>query len=281
LQDETTRLCRGYRGFNLQPLIKETNMRLAKKIALVTGGSSGIGFASARLFLAEGARVAITGRDQQRLDAAARELGGDVLAVRADAGDPRAGESAVAKVVERFGGLDVVFANAGIVATTPLGDTSIEAFEEILRVNVTGVFFTVQAAAAHLREGGSVILNGSVHAVMGQPGRAAYAASKAAVRSLARSLASELAPRRIRANVVVPGATRTPIWGEAAPSAEAMQALEARLGRIIPLGRMVEAEEIARAVLFLASDESSMITGSELVVDGGATQAPSGAAIYR
>ncbi|HXU69260.1 MAG TPA: glucose 1-dehydrogenase [Polyangia bacterium] len=256
-------------------------MRLAKKIAIVTGGSSGIGFATARLFLAEGARVAITGRDQKKLDAAARELGSEVLALRADAGDPRAAEVVVGKVVERFGGLDVLFANAGIAAPTPLGEATVESFEEVLRVNVTGVFFTVQAAARHLREGGSVILNGSVHSVMGQPGRAAYAASKAAARSLARTLASELAPRRIRANIVVPGATRTPIWDRSAPSVEAMKALEARWSRMIPLGRMVEAEEIAQAVLFLASDDAAMITGAEIVVDGGATEAPYGASILR
>jgi NAD(P)-dependent dehydrogenase (short-subunit alcohol dehydrogenase family) len=256
-------------------------MKLSRKIAIVTGGSSGIGFATARLFLAEGARVAITGRDQKKLDAAARELGGDVLALRADAGDPGAGEVAVGKVVERFGGLDVLFANAGVVAPTPLGETTIESFEEILRVNVTGVFFTVQAAARHLREGGSVILNGSVHSVMGQPGRAAYAASKAAARSLTRTLAAELAPRRIRANIVVPGAARTPIWDKSAPNAEAMKALEARWSRMIPLGRMAEPEEVARAVLFLASDDASMITGAEIVVDGGALQAPYGAPIFR
>jgi NAD(P)-dependent dehydrogenase (short-subunit alcohol dehydrogenase family) len=175
----------------------------------------------------------------------------------------------------------VLFANAGISAPTPLGETTIESFEEVLRVNVTGVFFTVQAAARHLREGGAVILNGSVHSVMGQPGRAAYAASKAAVRSLARTLASEMAPRRIRANVVVPGATRTPIWDRSAPSAEAKTALEARWSRLIPLGRMAEPEEVARAVLFLASDDASMITGAEIVVDGGALQAPYGASIFR
>lgn len=151
----------------------------------------------------------------------------------------------------------------------------------MFRTNVTGVYFTVQSAAPHLREGGAVVLNGSVHAVIGAPGSAAYAASKAAIRSLARSFASELAPRRIRANVVVPGATRTPIWNTRAPNPEAMAALDEWLSRTMPLGRMVEADEVARAVVFLASDDAAMITGTELVVDGGATQNPYGAKIFQ
>ncbi|HEY3595685.1 MAG TPA: SDR family oxidoreductase, partial [Polyangiaceae bacterium] len=228
---------------------------------------------------AEGARVAITGRDSKKLEAATAELGGDVLALAADAGDILANQAAVERASEQFGGLDIVFANAGIGGVTPFGSTKLDVFENIFRTNVTGVFFTVQAASPHLRDGGSVILNGSVHAVLGARSSAAYAASKAAVRSLARSLASELAPRRIRANVVVPGATKTPIWNARAADAQAMAALEERFARATPLARMVEADEIARAVLFLASDDASMITGSELVVDGGMTQSPSGAKI--
>jgi NAD(P)-dependent dehydrogenase (short-subunit alcohol dehydrogenase family) len=254
---------------------------LEGKTAWVTGGSSGIGLETARLFLANGARVAITGRDTKKLEAAARELGAGVLTVRADAGSVSETEAAVQQIVERFGQLDIVFANAGFVARTALGSTTLETFEEILRTNVTGVYFTVQAAAPHLRDGGSVVLNGSVHAVLGAPATAAYAASKAAVRSLARSLATELALRKIRVNTVVPGATRTPIWDASGPTAEAMTALEARMARSMPLGRMVEPQEIAQAVLFLASDASAMITGSEIVVDGGMTQSPFGAPIYR
>jgi NAD(P)-dependent dehydrogenase (short-subunit alcohol dehydrogenase family) len=256
-------------------------MKLANKTAIVTGGSSGIGLATARLFLEEGARVAITGRDPAKLEAAKRELGGNVLALKADATDVPGTEAAVKQAVAAFGGVDVVFANAGISANTPLGGTALEVFEEVLRVNITGVFFTIQAALPHLREGGSIILNGSVHAVMGMPGYSAYAATKAAVRAMTRNLASELAPRRIRANIVVPGGTRTPIWNRTAPTVDAMQALEARIGGMAPLGRMVEPEEIARAVLFLASDDSSMITGAELPVDGGATQATFGAPALR
>jgi NAD(P)-dependent dehydrogenase (short-subunit alcohol dehydrogenase family) len=256
-------------------------MKLSGKRAFITGGSSGIGLATAKRFVEEGARVAITGRDQKRLDAAVQEIGGDAIALAADASDIAANQSAVEQAAGRFGGLDVVFANAGIAGRTAMGDTKLDVFEEIFRTNVTGVYFTVQAAAPHLSDGASIVLNGSVHAVMGAPGSAAYAASKAAVRSLARSIASELAPRRIRANVVVPGATRTSIWDARAPNPQAMAALEERFGRTIPLGRMVEADEIARAVVFLASDDSSMITGGELVVDGGTTQNPYGAKILQ
>jgi NAD(P)-dependent dehydrogenase (short-subunit alcohol dehydrogenase family) len=143
------------------------------------------------------------------------------------------------------------------------------------------VFFTVQAAATHLNERASIILNGSVHAVMGVPGYSAYAATKAGVRAMTRNLASEFAPRGIRVNQVTPGAARTPIWSASAPTDEAMVALEQRIVRTIPLGRFGEADEVAKAVLFLASDDASNVTGAEIVVDGGATGAPQGAPIYR
>jgi NAD(P)-dependent dehydrogenase (short-subunit alcohol dehydrogenase family) len=256
-------------------------MRLANKTALITGGNSGIGLATARLFVAEGARVAITGRNQSTLDAALAELGDAALAFRADVADLAATETAVADAAVALGGLDIVFANAGIVANTPLGGTEPAVFEAVLRTNLTGVFFTLQAALPHLRDGASIVLNGSVHSVLGVPGVSAYAATKAGVRAMARVLASELSPRGIRINVVVPGATRTPIWDRVAATPEARAALEERRIRNIPLGRLGEAEEVARAVLFLASADASNIQGSEIVVDGGTTGAPSGAPIYR
>ncbi len=256
-------------------------MRLEKKTALITGGNSGIGLATARLFLAEGARVAITGRNQKTLDAAVAELGHGLLAIQADVTDIEATERAVAKAVEKFGKLDIVFANAGIPGATPVGQTSLASFEEIIRTNLTAVFFTVQAAAAHLNPGASIILNGSVHAVMGIPGYSAYAATKAGVRAMTRNLASEFAPRGIRVNQVTPGGTKTPIWSPEAPTEQAMATLEERLGGMNALGRMGEAQEIAQAVLYLASDEASYVTGTEIVVDGGATGAPIGAPIYR
>jgi NAD(P)-dependent dehydrogenase (short-subunit alcohol dehydrogenase family) len=256
-------------------------MRLTNKTALITGGNSGIGFATARLFVAEGARVVITGRNQKTLRAAAAELGDGVLAIQADVTDVEATERAVAAAAKQFGKLDIVFANAGIGGATPVGQTSQAAFEEIIRTNLTAVFFTVQAAAAHLNEGASIILNGSVHAVMGIPGWSAYAATKAGVRAMTRNLASEFAPRGIRVNQVTPGGTRTPIWSHLAPTDEAMVALEQRISRGVPLGRLGEADEVARAVLYLASDDASNVTGAEIVVDGGATGAPQGAPVYR
>jgi NAD(P)-dependent dehydrogenase (short-subunit alcohol dehydrogenase family) len=151
----------------------------------------------------------------------------------------------------------------------------------VLRTNVTGAFFTLQAALPHLRDGGSLVLNGSVHAVLGMPGYSAYAASKAAVRAMTRVLASELAPRGIRVNVVVPGATRTPIWERIAPADDARAALEARIANDIPLGHLGEADDVARAVLFLASDDSRNVTAAELVVDGGSIGAPAGSPARR
>lgn len=256
-------------------------MRLKNKVAIVTGGNSGIGLATARLFLAEGAKVVITGRNPQTLAAAAEELGGNVLALQADTTDIPAMEKAFAEAAEKLGKFDIVFANAGIGGETALGKTTLEQFESIVRINFTGVFFTVQAALPYLNDGGSVILNGSVHAVLGIPGYSAYAGTKGAVRAMTRNLASELAPRGIRVNQVTPGATKTPIWNSRAATPEAMDALEARFGGLSPLGRMSEAEEIARAALYFASDDSANVTAIEITVDGGAVNAPSGAKIFR
>jgi NAD(P)-dependent dehydrogenase (short-subunit alcohol dehydrogenase family) len=252
-------------------------MKLHNKTALITGGNSGIGLATARLFVQEGARVAITGRDQGRLDAAKAELGAAAIAVRADVGDIAQMETAVKKAADALGGLDIVFANAGIGGNTPLGGAKPEEFEAVIRTNLTGVFFTFQAALPYLRDGASLILNGSVHATLGVPGWSAYAASKAAVRAMARNLASELSPRGIRVNIVVPGAAKTPIWDRVASNAQARAALEANLAAGIPLGRLGEAEEVAKVALFLASDDSSNVQGTEIVVDGGMTGAPAGA----
>lgn len=254
--------------------------KLNGKVALITGGNSGIGFATAKRFVEEGAKVVITGRNQASLTAAVNELGNtNAFAVQADATDPAGAEQAVAAAIKQFGKLDIVFANAGIAGSTPLGDTKLEDFEQILKINVTGVFFTVQAAVPYLQAGASVILVGSVLATTGGVGRAAYSASKGAISSMAKVFASELSPRGIRVNTVVPGATKTPIWGASAP--EQLEKLETALSRSIPLNRLGEPEEIANAVLFLASDESSFIQAAEIQVDGGAHGAPLGAPIYR
>jgi NAD(P)-dependent dehydrogenase (short-subunit alcohol dehydrogenase family) len=256
-------------------------MRLNGKTALITGGNSGIGLATAQAFVREGARVAITGRNQTTLDEAVRLLGGDVLALRADIVDVAANEQAIRTAGEAFGGLDIVVANAGIAGLTKLGATTAEQFERIIATNVTGVFFTVQAAQPFLRPGASVILIGSVHAVLGMPEWSAYAASKGAIRSMGRVLASELSQQGVRVNTVVPGGTRTPIWERLTQNPNAISALEPRIARSTPSGRISEAEEVANTILFLASDEAINITASEIVIDGGATGAPSGAPIYR
>jgi len=255
--------------------------RLASKTALITGGNSGIGLATARLFVAEGARVIITGRNQATLEAAAKELGSNAFAVVADATDIAATEAAIKKGVEKFGKLDIVFANAGIPGQTPVGGTTLAAFEQVIRTNITAVFFTVQATVAHMNDGGSIILNGSVISVLGNPGYSAYAASKAGVRAMARVMASELSPRGIRVNVVAPGAARTPIWSGTAPNPDAFAALEKRISRSTPLGRIAEADHIAKTVLFLASDDSAHVQSAEIFVDGGSTGSPAGAPIYR
>ncbi|WGR91794.1 SDR family oxidoreductase [Bradyrhizobium sp. ISRA443] len=256
-------------------------MRLANKTALITGGNSGIGLATAKLFVAEGAKVVITGRNRVTLASAAKELGPNALAVAADATDVAALEAAAKQGAEKFGKYDVLFANAGIPGQTPVGGTTLSAFESVIRTNLTGVFFTVQAAVPCLNDGASIILNGSVISVLGNPGYSAYAASKAGVRAMARVMASELSPRRIRVNVVAPGAVRTPIWGAAIATPEAEKMLEARIAKSTPLGRIGEPDHISKTVLFLASDDSAHLQGQELFVDGGATASPAGAPIYR
>jgi NAD(P)-dependent dehydrogenase (short-subunit alcohol dehydrogenase family) len=256
-------------------------MELKGKAALITGGNSGIGLATARLLLAQGARVAITGRDRAKLDQAVEELGGGVLALQADL-NKAADLAAVASAVgEAFGKLDIVFANAGISGPTPLGSTTYEAFQDIVNTNLTSVFFTVQAVLPLLREGSAIVLNGSVMRELAVGGTAAYSASKAAITGMAKVFATELAPRGIRVNTVIPGATRTPIWTRGVRAGATLDATEAALAPRIPLGRLAEAEEVANAVLFLASPLASGMTAAEIVVDGGTIGAPSGGAIFR
>jgi len=252
-------------------------MRLEGKKALITGGNSGIGLATARLFVKEGAQVAITGRNQETLHAALAELGPQAIGFQGDITDPKSRKSIFKQIGEKFGKLDIVFANAGIPGTTPVGNTTEELFEQIISVNLTSVFFTVQDSLPFLNDGGSIVLNGSVIGTLGQPGYSAYAASKAGVRALARTLAADLSPRGIRVNAVAPGATKTPIWARGGQrSPEESGEIAKRLASVIALGRWGEADEIAKAVLFLASDDSSYVQGVELFVDGGLTGTPFG-----
>jgi len=259
-------------------------MKLTGKNALITGGNSGIGLATARLFIAEGARVAITGRDQTTLDQAVAELGPRARGYRADLTIAEDRKLLFAALAKDFGKLDIVFANAGISGRTPTGSTDEATFENVIHTNLSGAFFTVNSAAPLLNDNGSIIFNGSVHTYLGQPGVAAYAATKGGLVSMARSIAADLAPRNIRVNVVAPGATKTPIWKRgprASISAEDSAKLAKFVSSSVPLGRWGEPEELAKAVLFLASDDSSYVNAIELMVDGGATGAPFGAPILR
>jgi NAD(P)-dependent dehydrogenase (short-subunit alcohol dehydrogenase family) len=251
-------------------------MRLKGKTALITGGNSGIGFATARRFVDEGARVVVTGRDPSTLDRAQSELGPRVTVIQANVIDRVAREGLFASIKEKFGHLDVVFANAGIAKQGSIADTPEELFDEVLKVNVTGVFLTVQAALPLMRDGGSIILNSSIAATAGMAGSGAYAGSKAAVKAMAHSFASELAPRGIRVNSVVPGIIRTPIWGRNSTQ-EAGEARAEKLLVRVPFKRFGEADDIANAVLFLASDESAYVHSTEIIVDGGMTGSPGGA----
>lgn len=259
-------------------------MKLSGKKALITGGNSGIGLATTRLFIAEGAQVAITGRDQKTLDQAIAELGPNVRGYRADVTIAEDRKRLFSALAGDFGKLDIVFANAGIGGRTPTGSTDEAAFENIIHTNLNGAFFTVNSAAPLLNDNASIIFNGSVHNYIGQAGMAAYAATKGGLVSMARAVAADLAPRNIRVNVVAPGATKTPIWkrgARATASAEDSDKLLKFISSAVPLGRWGEPEELAKAVLFLASDDSSYVNAVELMVDGGATGAPYGAPILR
>jgi NAD(P)-dependent dehydrogenase (short-subunit alcohol dehydrogenase family) len=239
------------------------------KTALVTGGSSGIGFAAAKMLRDNGARVAITGRAQSKLDHAAAELGGDVLTIQGDAASLADLARMRRDLESAFGTLDILFANAGVALGTPVATADEATYNRIMDVNVKGVFFTIQAVLPLMREGGSIILNTSWLNQVGAPGRAILSASKAAVRSFARTLSAELLDRKIRVNAVSPGSIETPIHRGKDQSEEEFRAYTGRVGAQVPLGRMGQPEEIASAVLFLASDASSYMLGAEIIVDGG------------
>lgn len=245
---------------------------LQGKTALITGGSSGIGFAATRLLRDHGARVAMVGSSQDKLDRAQAALGGDVLAIRGDVASLEDLARLRSVLEGSFGTLDILFANAGVAYGTPIRTTNEIAYARMMDVNVKGVFFTVQAVLPLMREGGSIILNTSWLNQVGTPGRAILSASKAAVRSFARTLSAELLDRKIRVNAVSPGSIETPIHRGKDQTEQEFRAYAEKVGAQVPLGRMGRPEEIAAAVLFLASDASSYMLGAEMVIDGGRSE---------
>ncbi|HEY4292634.1 SDR family oxidoreductase [Luteibacter sp.] len=243
--------------------------RLQGKIALITGGNSGIGLASAELFAAEGAQVIVTARRQDVLDEAVRKIGNGAVGIQGDVADLEHHTAAAALVRDRFGGLDVYMANAGVITIKPSAEVSPADYDAQFNVNARGVFFGVQSIAPVLRDGGSIILTSSLAATRVLDGHAVYAGSKAAIGAFARNWALEFRSRRIRVNVLSPGPVDTSILEKLGISPADRPAFLASMAERIPAGRLGEVDELARAALYLASDDSSFVNGVELHVDGG------------
>lgn len=246
--------------------------RLTNKVAIVTGATSGMGLDTAKLFLAEGAKVVLTGRNQEKLDALKSELSGDFLLVKAEASSVRDSKALIQQTVEKFGKIDILFLNAGVFKALPLGQLTEKHFDEIYDINVKGPLMTANVAVNDLNDGGTIIFNSSVSNVKGMPGVSVYGSSKAAVRSIVRALAVELATRNIRVNAVSPGPIETPIWTKTNLTEEEVGEFAGGVSGQVPLGRFGQGSEIAKTVLFLASDDASYITATEIPVDGGMAQ---------
>jgi NAD(P)-dependent dehydrogenase (short-subunit alcohol dehydrogenase family) len=246
--------------------------RLQGKVAVVTGGNSGIGLATAQRLQQEGARVAIAGRSKQTLDQAVQTIGNGVLAIKADVSTLSDIDEFYAEVARKLGKIDILFVNAGIAKFAPFADTSETLYDEQFDTNIKGAYFTIQKALPHLNDGASIILNTSVVDSQGTPGASAYAATKAALRSLARTTAAELVGRGIRVNTVAPGPIVTPIFGKTGLPQEALDAFSKEIIAKVPMKRFGQPEEVAATVAFLASQDASYITGVEINVDGGLGQ---------
>jgi len=247
--------------------------KLQGKVAIVTGATSGMGLDTAKLFLEQGAKVVLTGRSDEKLKAIESQLQGDYLLVASEASSISDSKNLVAKTVEKFGNIDVLFLNAGVFRVEPVGNLTEEIYDEVHNVNVKGPLFTVQEANDNLNEGASIIFNTSVTNVKGFAGMAAYASSKAALRSITRTLATEYGPKGIRVNSLSPGPIDTPIYGKHNIDQEDINQMASTFPALVPLGRFGEGKEVANAALFLASNDSSYVTGIELPVDGGFAQA--------
>jgi NAD(P)-dependent dehydrogenase (short-subunit alcohol dehydrogenase family) len=246
--------------------------RFEKKSVLVTGGSSGIGLAAARAFAIEGAQVVITGRDRAALELAKATIGGATRAISNDAGDLAAGKALASALSDAGIGLDAVFVNAGIAKFAAFADVDEALWDQIFNTNIKGVYFQIQALLPLLNRGASIVLNGSINAHIGMPNASVYAASKAALISLAKNLSAELLPRGVRVNVVSPGPVTTPLYAKLGLDASALEATAAQIQSQVPLGRFGTPEEIAATVLHLAASESAFIVGTEIVADGGMSQ---------
>ena len=244
-------------------------MRFTDRNVLIFGGNSGIGLAAAHAFRAEGARLAITGRDSVSLAEAARDTG--AIAIQSDIGSVAATEAAISRVGRDLGEIDVLCINAGVGGFSPLTEMTEAFWDSVHNVNLRGCVFALQKSLPLLKDGGAIVITGSIGSVLALPGNLAYAAAKAGLRAAARILAAELLPRRIRVNMVSPGPPDTAIFKRGAPD-HAGQALRDMMTANVPMKRMGEASEIARAVLFLASDEASYINGIDLFVDGGCVE---------
>jgi NAD(P)-dependent dehydrogenase (short-subunit alcohol dehydrogenase family) len=246
--------------------------RLEGKVAVITGGNSGIGLASAKRLREEGAKIAISGRDAKTLESAAKGIGEGTLAVQGDVSKLADIDKLYNAVKDKFGKIDVLFVNAGIAIFAPYAMTNEELFDKMYDINVKGAYFTIQKAIPFLNDGASVILNTSIVSTKGMENTGIYSSTKAAVRSFARTAARELLPRKIRVNAVAPGPITTPIISRTGMSEEQQQAYVEGVKSRVPMGRSGTADEVAGAVAFLASDDSSYVTGVELNVDGGLGQ---------
>lgn len=246
--------------------------KLEGKVAVITGGNSGIGLATAQEFVTEGGKVVIFGRNQQTLDESAQRLNGSSLAVQGDVSNLADLDRLFAETESSFGKIDILFVNAGVAQFAPVDAVSESFFDGLMNVNVKGAYFTVQKALPYLNDNASIILTTSVANQLGMVGGSVYSATKAAVRSLARSLSAELNSRGIRVNAVSPGPIETPIFGRMGMSEEEIKGFGQAMIEQVPMRRLGDAEEIAKAVTFLASADSSYMMGAELVVDGGMSQ---------
>jgi NAD(P)-dependent dehydrogenase (short-subunit alcohol dehydrogenase family) len=246
-----------------------TAQRFQGKVAVVTGGNSGIGLGVAKAYAREGAQVAITGRNEKTLEAAAKEIGDGTLAIQSDAGKVAEIETAMKKIKERFGRIDAMFVNAGVAKLIPFDEVTEEFFDETVNINMKGVFFTVQRAIPLMSKGSAIVLNASINAHLGMPGTTVYGATKAAVINMAKTFSRDLLETGIRVNAISPGPITSAILGRDGMSQEKVQEIKDWIQSQVPIKRFGTPEEIAAGVLYLTAPESAFVLGAELIIDGG------------